>query len=152
MSLAASLERFVCHFGQYGLNWISNMIFLCKLTIVIPRLPCLFLMAKSGFIKAHPTSKMICKVWSLKARIKTRSFLEGIITSSNEVFKDCVSDLAVEIRKLGNLTRATAENNDTVKHTVSSPILTLQLQGKYSDQSDIACIFVMLNTRTDCND
>jgi len=46
-SLAASLERFVCHFGQYGLNWISNMIFLCKLTIVIPRLPCLFKMAKA---------------------------------------------------------------------------------------------------------
>ena len=46
-SLAASLESFVCHFGQYGLNWISTMIFLCKLTIVIPRLACLFRMAKA---------------------------------------------------------------------------------------------------------
>jgi hypothetical protein len=40
------LKSFVCHFGQYRLNWISNMIFLCKLTIVIPGLPCLFRMAK----------------------------------------------------------------------------------------------------------
>jgi hypothetical protein len=47
-SLADSLERLVCHFGQYGLNWISNIIFLCKLTIVIPQLPCLFRMAKAG--------------------------------------------------------------------------------------------------------
>jgi len=46
-SLAACLERFVCHFDQYGLNRISNLTFLCKLTIVIPRLPCLFRMAKA---------------------------------------------------------------------------------------------------------
>ena len=46
-SLCASLERFVCRFGQYGLNWMSNLNFLCKLTIVIPRLPCLFKMAKA---------------------------------------------------------------------------------------------------------
>jgi len=46
-SLAASLGRFVCHFGQYGLNWMSNMIFLCKLTIVIPRRACLFSMAEA---------------------------------------------------------------------------------------------------------
>jgi hypothetical protein len=32
------------------------------------------------------------------------------------VFNDCVSDMAVEIQKLGNPTRETAENNDTVKH------------------------------------
>ena len=95
---------------------------------------------------------MICKVRSLKSRIKTRSFLEEIITSSNEVFKDCVSDMAVEIQKLGNLTRETAENNDTVKQIAGSYILTLQLQGYYSDQSDIACIFVMMNTRSVCND
>jgi hypothetical protein len=41
--------------------------------------------------------------------------LEAIITSSNEVFKDFVSNMAVEIRKLSNPTRETAENNDTVK-------------------------------------
>ena len=46
-SLAASLECFVCHFSQYRLHWISIMIFLCKLTIVIPLLPCLFRMAKA---------------------------------------------------------------------------------------------------------
>jgi len=58
------------------------------------------------------------------------SFLEEIITSSNEVFKDYVSDMAVEIRTLGNLTQKTAENNDTVKQTAGFQILTLQLQGK----------------------
>ena len=47
MSLAGNLEHFVCHFGQYGLNRISNMIFYCKHTTVIPRLPCLMRMAKA---------------------------------------------------------------------------------------------------------
>jgi hypothetical protein len=63
---------------------------------------------------------MISKVKLLKSRIKTRSFLEEIITSSNEVFKDCVSDMAAEIRKLGNPTCETAENNDTVQQIVGS--------------------------------
>jgi len=45
-SLSASLERFVCHFGQYGSTWMSNVIFLCKLTIAIARLPSLLRMAK----------------------------------------------------------------------------------------------------------
>jgi hypothetical protein len=198
-SLTACLEHFVCHFGQYELNWISNMIFLCKLTIVIRRLPCLFRKAKavsstvelvnsvtsdsvnlfnfamwafaskcfpielvpcsdgwrrtwwqtihmmlglpvssialcrqnrqdgacleffraicrfeSTFIEAHEVSRMICTVRSLKSCIKRCSSLEEIIPSSNEVFKDCVSDMAVEIRKLCNPTWETAENNNTV--------------------------------------
>jgi len=33
------------------------------------------------------------------------------------VFKDFVSDMAVGIRNLGNTTRKTAENKDTVKQT-----------------------------------
>ena len=72
---------------------------------------------------------MLCKVRSLKSQIKTRSFLEEIITSTNEAFKDSVSDMAVEIGKLGNPTRETAENNDTVKQIAGSLILSLQLQG-----------------------
>jgi hypothetical protein len=82
------------------------------------------------FIEAHQASKMIFTVTSLKSRIKTLSFLEEIITSNNEVFKDCISDMAVEIRKLGNPTGVTAENNDTVKKIAGSQILTVQLQGK----------------------
>jgi len=46
------------------------------------------------------------------------------------VFKDFVSDMAVEIRMLGITTRETAENNDTVMPTAGSQILTLQRQGK----------------------
>jgi len=61
------------------------------------------------FIEAYQASKMICKVRSLKSQIKTRSFLEEIITSSNEAFKDLESDMVVGSRKLGNLTRNTAE-------------------------------------------
>jgi hypothetical protein len=57
---------------------------------------------------------LICKVRSLKSQIKTPLFLEEIITWSNEVFKDIVSHMAVEIRKLGNTTWMTAENNNTV--------------------------------------
>jgi len=67
---------------------------------------------------------------SLKSRIKTGSFFEEIINSSNEVFKDFISDMAVEIWMLGISTREPAENNDTVKPTAGSYILTLQLQGK----------------------
>ena len=75
---------------------------------------------KPTFIEAHHASKKICKVRSLKSRIKTHSFFEEIITSSKEVFKDFVSDMAVEIRKLGNRTQKIPENNDTVKQTAGS--------------------------------
>jgi hypothetical protein len=53
------------------------------------------------FIEAHQASKMICIEMSLKSRIKTGPFLEEIITSSDEVSKDCVSDMVVENGKLG---------------------------------------------------
>jgi len=46
--------------------------------------------------------------------------LEEIITSSNEVVNDFVSDMAVGIRMLGITTRETAENYDTVKPTAGS--------------------------------
>jgi len=46
-SLAASLECIVCHFDQYGVNWMANLICLCELTIVIARLPSVFRMAKA---------------------------------------------------------------------------------------------------------
>jgi len=73
---------------------------------------------------------MICNVRSLISRVKSRSFLKDIITSSNEVFKDFVSDMAVEISTLGIPTRETAVNTDTVKPSAGSEILTPQLQGK----------------------
>jgi len=63
---------------------------------------------------------MICKVRSLKSRIKTRSCLEESITSSNEMFKDFESDIVIELRKLGNPTRETGKNNDIVKQTAGS--------------------------------
>jgi len=63
------------------------------------------------FIEANHASKMICKVRSLKSRIKTRSFFEEIITSSKEVFKDCESYMVVKIGMLGNPTRKSAESH-----------------------------------------
>jgi len=72
------------------------------------------------FINAHQASKMICEFRLLKSQIKTWSFLEHIITSSNEVFKDFESDMAVGIRKLGNVTRETAESYVIVQHNVGS--------------------------------
>jgi len=69
------------------------------------------------FIEAYHASKMICKVRSLNSRIKTHSLLEEIITSSNGVLKDFVSDMALDIRNMGNTTRKTAENNNTLKQT-----------------------------------
>jgi len=72
------------------------------------------------FIEGHKALKMIYNVRSFKSRIKTRSFLEEIITSSYEVFKDCVSDIVGEFGKLGIPTRETAENNDTVTQHAGS--------------------------------
>jgi len=63
---------------------------------------------------------MIRKVRSIKSGIGTRSFLEEIITSGNEVFKNFESDLAVGIRQLGNPTQRTAESNNPAKQTAVS--------------------------------
>ena len=49
-----------------------------------------------------------------------RSFLEEIITSSNEVFKDFECDLALGIGQLGNPTQKPAESNDTAKQVAGS--------------------------------
>jgi len=63
---------------------------------------------------------MICNEKLLKSQIKIHSFLEEIITSSNEVFKDFDSEMAVGITMLGIPTRETAENTDIVKLTEGS--------------------------------
>jgi hypothetical protein len=73
---------------------------------------------------------MICKVRSLQSRVKTRFFLQEVISSSNKVFKYSESTMPVAIKTLGNLPPETAENTDTVKQTAVSSILTQQLQGK----------------------
>ena len=52
--------------------------------------------------------------------MKTGSCLEKIVISSNEVFKDFKSDMALRIRRQGNPTRTSAESNDTVKQTAGS--------------------------------
>jgi len=72
------------------------------------------------FIAAHHTSKMICNVSLLKSWIKTCSFLEEIITSSIEVFKDFESDMAIGIRPFGIATWETAHSNVIVKQNVDS--------------------------------
>ena len=54
---------------------------------------------------------MIRNVMSLKSRIQTRSSLEEIITSGNEVLKDFEADMPVGFRLLGNTTWETAESN-----------------------------------------
>jgi len=72
------------------------------------------------FIEAHQASKTICKVRSLKSRIKPHSFLEEIINSSNEVFEDFESDMVVGIRNLSNPTQTPAKGNGTVKQTAGS--------------------------------
>jgi hypothetical protein len=46
-SFSANWVRFDCHFNQCGSSWMSNLIFLCKHTIIIPRLHYLFKMAKA---------------------------------------------------------------------------------------------------------
>jgi hypothetical protein len=46
-SLDSILERFVCHFNPYGSIWLSNKIFHCQLTIVIPWLSCIFRMTNT---------------------------------------------------------------------------------------------------------
>jgi hypothetical protein len=63
---------------------------------------------------------MICKVKSLKSQVKTSSFLEDIITSSNEVLKDFESNRVVGISKLGNANQETAKNNVIVMRNTGS--------------------------------
>jgi hypothetical protein len=72
------------------------------------------------FIEAHHVSKTICKQMSLKSGIKSCSLLEEIMSSSTKVLKDFESDIAVNVRNLGNATGETAESNDTVKQTAGS--------------------------------
>jgi len=76
---------------------------------------------------------MICNVRLLKSRIKTRSLLEEIISSSKEVFKDLECDMAVRIGTLVDPTRKTGVTDDTVMRTAISQILTIQLQAKKLD-------------------
>ena len=59
MSVAASLERFVCHFSQYVVNRMLYTISLCKLTNAIPWLPCLFRMAKAVSSTIKPVDSVI---------------------------------------------------------------------------------------------
>jgi len=47
--------------------------------------------------------------------MKTHSFVEEIITSSNEVFNDFESDMAGEIRTLSDPFWGTSKDKDTVK-------------------------------------
>jgi len=50
-------------------------------------------------MEAHQVSNMICKVRLLKSRIRICTYLEDIITSTNEVFKDLESDSTPGIQK-----------------------------------------------------
>jgi len=87
--------------------------------------PCLELFQAIGHfeptsIDGHQALNMIGKVRLHKLQIKTNLFLEDIITSSKEVLKEFEANMALEIRKLGNQTRETAENKYTVKETACS--------------------------------
>jgi len=56
-------------------------------------------------------------LFSIVAQImkKTCSFLEDLITSSNEVFKDIQCDITVEIWKMGNSTWETLKSTVIVQ-------------------------------------
>jgi hypothetical protein len=107
---------------------------------------------QAAVIEAQPASKMLRKVKLPKSRINRHSFVEVIVTSSNEVFVYFESDMTVGTWKLGNPTRETADSNVMVKQNAGFKILTLGLEPKISNLSAIACIFVKLYTRTDCKD
>jgi len=53
-------------------------------------------------IEANQVSNMICNNRFLKSQIKTSSFLDNIITSSNQESKDFETDMMIEIWKLRN--------------------------------------------------
>ena len=75
----------------------------------------------------------IWKVRWLKPRTNTCSFLEEIIISSIQVFKDCESDMAVGIGNLGDSSHSTAKSDVIVLQNAGSVIFPLELQSKYSD-------------------
>jgi hypothetical protein len=73
---------------------------------------------------------MIGEARSVKSRIKTCSFLQQIISSHIEVFKDCESDMVVGIRIIVNTTPATAESKVIELQIAGSVIFTPQVQAK----------------------
>ena len=73
-----------------------------------------------AFVEAHQVSKMMCKVRSLKSQILTHSYLEEIITFSNEVLYNFESDMAVGIRNLCNSTQETAKSHVIVNQNPAS--------------------------------
>jgi len=100
-------------------------------------------------MEAHQQLNIICKVRSLKSRIKTPSLLEDIIPSHNEVFKDIESDMVLGIRKLSNSTGEAVKRYIIGQYHAASTILTLGLWAwKKSVLWDIACISVKLYTWT----
>jgi hypothetical protein len=72
------------------------------------------------YFGAHQISKTMWKVRSLISRIKRHLFFKELITSSNKLFIHFESDMAVELRKLGNQTRETANSLIIVQKNVSS--------------------------------
>jgi len=75
-SLAASLERLVCHSSQYGTTWMSNMTWLSVLTMEIPRLPCLLRMAKAvsstvelvNSVTSYPVNSFNFAMWAFASK------------------------------------------------------------------------------------
>jgi len=75
---------------------------------------------KCFLLIARQASKIIWNIRLRKSRTKTRSFVEVIITSNNEVFKEFVSDKGVEIGTLGIPTRETAKYDNTATQNPGS--------------------------------
>jgi len=81
-SLAASLERLVCHSSQYGTTWVSNMTWLSELTIEIPRLLCLLRMAKAvsstveivNSVTSDSVNSFNLAMWALPASVSPLSW------------------------------------------------------------------------------
>jgi len=67
------------------------------------------------FVDAHEVSNMVYYGRSLKSWIKTPAVLDDIWTSSNVVYENLQSNIAVEILKHGNSTSKTVKINVTVQ-------------------------------------
>jgi hypothetical protein len=73
------------------------------------------------FIEPNQPLTMMCNVRAPKSQMTlTHSSLNEIITSSNKVFKDFESEMAVGSRKLGHPTWQAARSNVTIKQTAGS--------------------------------
>lgn len=82
---------------------------------------------KSSFIDTHQALNMICTGRWVKLQIKTHLCFHDIITSSNQMFIDWESDMAVECQRVCHSAQETIEGDIIIEYNAGAEELTIEL-------------------------